>query len=126
MKNPLKSFTWENYKRAMEGALIMCLGFMFLTGGQFAVQVADKDPSWIPIPKLKEAWVAWIIVWIGFDSIFNGKIGNFILIKVVYPILKPILEPLSQLPLIQRIANRLKKFDKDNDEKEEEGDESTL
>ena len=118
MKTPLKSFTWENYKRALEGLLIMCLGFMFLTGGQFAVQIADSDPHWVPIPKLNQPWVAWIIVWIGFDSIFQNKISDFIFMKIVYPILKPILEPLSQHPTIQKLINKLKKFNKDSEDKE--------
>ncbi len=119
MKNLLKSFTWSQYRRAIEGLLIMLFGLLLVTGGQIGVQVAEKTPSWIPIPKLEPTWVAWVVVWLGFDSIFSNKIGIFLFTKIFYPILKPLLEPLSQLPIIQRIASKLKKY---QEKEEEEGE----
>ena len=110
MKKFLNSFTWSSYRRAMEGILIMCFGLLLMTGGQVGIQVSENAPHWVPIPKLEQTWLAWVVVWWGFDFIFNGKITRLISAKVIYPILRPLLEPLSQHPIIQRLTNRLRKL----------------
>lgn len=99
MKNPLKSFSMSHY---LSGLLLMLLGLFLMTGGQVGFQVAEKAPHWIPIPKLEQTWMAWLVVWFGFDSIFNYKITNYVLSKTVIPILK-------SLPVVQRLAERIKK-----------------
>ena len=80
----------------------MLLGLLLMTGGQIGVQVAENAPNWVPIPKLEQTWMAWVVVWFGFDSIFNGKITTYILSKTIIPILK-------SLPVVQGLAKRLEK-----------------
>ena len=99
MKNLLKSFSMSHY---LSGLLLMLLGLFLMTGGQVGFQVAEKAPHWVPIPKLEQTWMAWVVVWFGFDSIFSGKITTYILSKTIVPILK-------SLPVVQALAERIEK-----------------
>lgn len=104
MKNLLKYLSIGNI---LSGWFLMTLGLFLVTGGQIGVQVGERGPVWVPIPRIEQTWVAWVIVWLGFDSMFNNKITNLILTRIVYPILKPILEPISKHPIIQKIVEKL-------------------
>ena len=82
------------------GISLFMLGLLMLNEGGFALQVSPEvEPHWVFFPA-QEAWVCWVIICLGLDSMVSGgRIIPFVLNKALIPLLRRVIENIRGVEL---------------------------
>lgn len=98
-----------NLNDIQSGVILMALGIMLMYGGGFAIRLTlESELVWVDLPIL-DSWICWIIIWYGFDALLcKSKATTFIILKLIYPICKPIIENLISKERLEWLSARFK------------------
>jgi len=106
MKNYLKYI--PTLTNIYMGLFLILIGIMLRYGGSFSIQIGEQNPIPVPIPTLTDTWIAWLVVWLGIDTmIFRGRATPFIIQKTIVPVIRYILESTIGKERLQKLEQRI-------------------
>ena len=101
----------SNYERLLSGTVLLLIGMLVVMKGRIGIQATPEgEISWIEAFSEMDAWLGWVMVLMGFDSLFfRGKALMFLFSGTVVPVMRIVLSNVLGEERFSALMKRLEK-----------------